>query len=250
MPLAALIFDVDGTLAETEELHRHAFNAAFAAAGLAWHWDPALYARLLEVAGGKERIQHYIAAHGGHPALDAAAIARLHGDKTARYTALVASGAATLRPGVLRLLDEARRAGLLVAIATTTTPAKVAALLESALGPGGLARFAVVAAGDCVPAKKPSPDIYRLVLEQLRLAPGSCVAFEDTPNGLQAAHGAGIPTVITVSKDGGAHGFAEALAVVDHLGDPGLPCRMLRGPALAGPIVQLTQIREWLRQEG
>lgn len=246
MALEALIFDVDGTLAETEELHRLAFNDAFAAAGLGWAWDEPLYGRLLEVTGGKERMRHYIDAHGGLPALDAAAIAALHRDKTARYTALVAGGGVAFRPGVLRLMDEADDAGLRIAIATTTSPANVEALLLAALGPDGPARFAAVAAGDVVRAKKPAPDIYHLALEQLGLPAHACLALEDTPNGLRAALGAGIPTVVTASLYGGTEGFEGSLAVVDHLGEPGTPCRVLRGPPLTGGCVTLAELRRWL----
>ncbi len=246
MSLAALVFDVDGTLAETEELHRRAFNEAFAAAGLEWHWDTALYARLLDVTGGKERIAHWVTAHGGQPALDAGAIQRLHADKTARYTALVADGAVALRPGVQRLLDEAWSAGLPVAIATTTSLPNVEALLGAALGPSALSRFAVIGAGDVVPAKKPAPDIYQWVLARLALPPERCIAFEDTVNGLRSATDAGIPTVVTTSLYGGEQGFDDALAVVDHLGDAGLPCRVLRGPALPQPMVDLDGLRGWL----
>ncbi len=247
MPLAALIFDVDGTLAETEEVHRQAFNASFARAGLGWHWDRDLYAKLLEVTGGKERIRHYIDAHGGTPGLDAAAIARLHADKTAEYAAVVASGAVALRPGVLRLLDEAQAAGLTLAIATTTSPPNVDALLRATIGPGGPARFAVIAAGDCVPAKKPAPDIYRYALARLGLPPEACIAFEDTPNGLRAALGAGIATVVTTSLYGGTDGFEGALAVVDGLGDLDFPAQALAGPALDATVVSIAQLHTWRR---
>lgn len=247
MPLAALIFDVDGTMAETEELHRKAFNASFEAAGLTWRWSRDLYAGLLEITGGKERIRHYVAAHCAVPSLGAEAIARLHADKTARYTALVGSAAMALRPGVARLLDEAEAAGLRLAIATTTSPANVTALLEATLGPSGPSRFAVIAAGDCVPAKKPAPDVYHLALARLQLTAEACVAFEDTPNGLHAARGAGIRTIVTTSVYGGTTGFADAFAVVDNLGDPGLPCQMLHGPALQGPALTVAQLQDWLR---
>ena len=120
------------------------------------------------------------------------------------------------------------------------------ALLRTTLGDGGPARFAVIAAGDDVPAKKPAPDIYRLVLDRLRLPPERCVAVEDTVNGLLSAQGAGIPTLITASLYGGTEGFAGALAVVDHLGDPDAPCRVLQGPALDRPITTLDQLGRWL----
>lgn len=244
MPLEALIFDVDGTLAETEEWHRHSFNAAFADAGLAWHWDQALYGRLLDVTGGKERIRRHADTRG--EAIDDAAIARLHAGKTARYVASVESGAVALRPGVARLLHEAQTAGLRLAIATTTTPANVSALLRTTLGDEAAGLFECIGAGDMVAAKKPAPDIYQLVLDRLQLAPGQCVAFEDTPNGLQAARGAGIPTVITTSLYGGTAGFEDALMVLDGLGETDAPCRVLRGPPLPGPALRVADLRRTL----
>ena len=246
--LQALIFDVDGTLAETEELHRHAFNAAFAEAGLDWHWDQAAYAGLLEVTGGKERISRYMAALPAR--LDAEAVRRLHAAKTARYVAAVEAGEITLRPGVRRLLMEAHGAGLRLAIATTTSPANVDALLHATLGADGPRLFDVVGAGDVVPHKKPAADIYRWVLERLGLAAACCVAFEDTPNGLNSSRGAGIPTVVTTSLYGGTAGFEDALLVVDGLGDPGAPCRVLRGPALPGPVLDLAALTSFPSSSG
>ena len=245
MPLEALIFDVDGTLAETEEWHRHAFNAAFEAAGLGWHWDQALYGELLEVTGGKERIRHHAVRQGED--IDATAVARLHGDKTARYVASLEAGTITLRPGVARLLREARAGGLRLAVATTTTPQNVSALLRTTLGAGADGLFECIGAGDMVAAKKPAPDIYRLVLDRMGLAPGNCVAFEDTPNGLRAALGAGIATVVTTSLYGGTAGFKDALLVVDGLGEADAPCRVLRGAALDGPALQVSDLRRALQ---
>ena len=215
MKLQALIFDVDGTLAETEELHRQAFNESFAASGLSWVWDQALYARLLEVTGGKERIAHYLRDYGTDVALDRAAIAALHADKTARYTALVAEGGLALRPGVARLIAEAEAAGIRLAIATTTSRPNVDALLRATLG---RQPFDVIAAGDEVTAKKPAPDVYELALGRLALPAAACVALEDTLNGLRSAQGAGLRCVMTKSLYGGAGPFPGALAVVDDLG--------------------------------
>ncbi len=233
--LAALIFDVDGTLAETEEMHRLAFNAAFAAAGLDWHWDQGLYARLLEVTGGKERIAHYQRL-AGLPALDAAQIAALHADKTRRYTDRVQQGGVALRPGIRRLLTEAKAAGLRLAIATTTSRANVVALLDAA---APLPEFDVIAAGDEVAAKKPAPDIYLLALRQLGLPAEACIAFEDTANGLASARGAGLDCVVTLSTYGGAGPFADAACVLTHLGDAGLPAEVLAGAELPSDMVEL-----------
>jgi beta-phosphoglucomutase-like phosphatase (HAD superfamily) len=220
MPLEALIWDVDGTLAETEEGHRAAFNAAFADAGLDWHWDPTLYARLLDVTGGKERIRHYLETTPDTPKLDDPTIAQLHAAKTAHYVAAIAAGTVALRPGVHRLLHEAQAAGLRLAIATTTTPANVDALLHATLGPTGPAMFETIAAGDMVPRKKPAPDIYDLVLARLRLPATHCLAIEDTPNGAQSARAAGIPVLITTSLYGGTEGFGPILQIVDSLDAP------------------------------
>ncbi|MGO9592291.1 MAG: HAD hydrolase-like protein [Steroidobacteraceae bacterium] len=60
MNIKAIIFDVDGTLADTEDAHRIAFNKTFAENHLNWNWDVALYDKLLKVTGGKERIKYFV----------------------------------------------------------------------------------------------------------------------------------------------------------------------------------------------
>ena len=162
MPLEALIFDVDGTLAETEEAHRQSFNEAFAVFGLNWIWDKEVYRELLQVTGGKERLRHYIDAwkpHGSEAAL--AHFAGIYEEKSARYAALVASGAAHARPGVRRLIIEAHERGVRLAIATTSLLGSVEAVLRAILGEKGPSLFAEIAAGDAVANKKPAPDISR-----------------------------------------------------------------------------------------
>ena len=218
--LRALIFDVDGTLAETEELHRRAFNETFAEMGLAWHWDEALYGALLRVTGGKERLRHFIDRYGP-PGVSAEGadvlVADLHRRKTGHYTALVDGGAATLRPGVARLLGEARKNGIRLAIATTTSLPNVMSLLRAALGERGTALFEVIGAGDSVTQKKPAPDIYLSVLAQLGLGAADCMAIEDSENGLRAARAAGLPVVITKSRYSARESFDGAALVLESL---------------------------------
>jgi HAD superfamily hydrolase (TIGR01509 family) len=244
---AALIFDVDGTLAETEELHRQAFNETFEAAGLNWHWNRAAYRKLLEVAGGKERIAHYIAVTPGCAAADAERIAELHAAKTRRYTELVAAGAAPLRPGVARLVAEARHAGIPIAIATTTSQPNVEALIEASFGKQDRAAFVVIGAGDVVPAKKPAPDIYRYVLDRLALPAASCVAFEDSVNGLKSAQAAGVPAVVTPGIYTAGDPFDGALATLSDLGEPAAPYVHLSGAGRGDAMVTLAALRRWSR---
>jgi len=235
MTIEALIFDVDGTLADTEEAHRLAFNLAFERHRLGWTWTRAEYRRLLSVTGGKERITSYIQSLPVSTALRQHLMARvpeIHADKTEFYSAAVRQGGVPLRDGVARLLEEALAAGCRLAIATTTTAVNVDALLQSAFGTRGLEMFAVIACGDQVPAKKPAPDIYRLVLATLGMGADRAVAFEDSPNGLRAAVGAGLWTVVTPTFWTAGADFSAAGLVLPHLGDPQHPLPAEPGTAL------------------
>jgi HAD superfamily hydrolase (TIGR01509 family) len=219
--LQALIFDVDGTLADTErDGHRIAFNQAFADAGLDWEWDEALYGELLAVTGGKERICFFVEHHrpdvAQQPDFDAR-VKSLHAAKTAHYVRLVEAGRLPLRPGVAALVAAARAAGLRLAIATTTSPENVAVLLRASLAPEAVDWFEVIGAGDVVPAKKPAPDIYQWVLERLNLPATACLALEDSANGLQSSLAAGIPTLVTESEYTQGQDFSGALAVLPDL---------------------------------
>ena len=220
--LQALIFDVDGTLADTESVHLAAFNHAFEQAGMGWHWDLAQYTQLLEISGGKERMLHHWRSlqpdlkelAGG--AVEAT-INRLHEIKTAYYENAVNNGAVTLRPGVLALMSEARAQGLQLAIATTTSPVNIAALLRSAIGSDWRSHFLAVGDASNAPIKKPNPQVYMKVLADMGLHAADCVAFEDSANGLRAAMAAGLDTVITPNSFTAHHNFAGALRVVPDL---------------------------------
>ncbi len=222
MALKALLFDVDGTLADTEETHRQAFNYAFVRFRLPWEWTKPLYRELLAVSGGHERIAHYIdtlPASGGDKARLRALVPAIHETKTQLYTELIGDGRCPLRPGIARLLDEARDAGVQLAIASTTSAVNVDTLLARHLGDAGRYRFAAIASAEHVQRKKPAPDIYRLVLSMLGRSAEECVAFEDSRNGLRAAKSAKLFTVVTPSQWTQGDDFADADMVLPHLGD-------------------------------
>jgi HAD superfamily hydrolase (TIGR01509 family) len=223
--IEALIFEVDGTLAETEELHRQAFNRAFEQCGLDWRWERPEYKALLKVTGGKERLRAAIDALPVSAAEKKRLherVPELHAAKTRHYTEAVRRGGLELRSGVARLLDEARRAGLRLAIASTTSAVNIDALLQATLGPEGLSMFDVIACGDQVRAKKPAPDIYRLALGTMGVQPERAIAIEDSPNGLRSALGAGLWTLVTPTfwTEGGD--FSGAGWVLPDLGGMGI----------------------------
>jgi HAD superfamily hydrolase (TIGR01509 family) len=222
----ALIFDVDGTLADTEELHRQAFNEAFFACGINWRWGPALYAELLQITGGKERIASFLSQQR-LPAAERGRLLRLipqiHAAKTRLYQELVALGHLHPRDGVRRLMLEARAAGLKLAIASTTSPENVESLLTSSFGSDALGWFAAIATGDVVANKKPAPDIYNLALQQLGVAPQRAIAFEDSAIGVRAAKAAGLFTVATPSLWTIGQNFTSADVVLTSLADPERP---------------------------
>lgn len=223
--MKAVIFDVDGTLADTEEAHRQAFNATFKEFGLSWHWDVELYVELLAVAGGKERLAHYCRCV--EPARLAQPegmgfIAKLHQRKTRVYERRVEMGEVPPRPGVVRLIRELLVADVRLAIATTTSRANVDVLLATALADLPPDAFEVIGAGEQAAAKKPAPDIYNWVLGELGLPGADCLAIEDSRNGVRAALGAGIPVLVTESSWTRRDDFTGAVAVLPDLADVGL----------------------------
>ncbi len=241
----ALIFDVDGTMADTEELHRQAFNEAFFAGGLTWRWSPHLYAELLQITGGKERIAGYIYTLGlpaeqSRVYLDL--VPQIHASKTRLYRELVELGHLRPRAGVKRLILEARAAGVRVAIASTTSPSNVESLLRASFGAEALHWFDAIATGDVVAAKKPAPDVYNLALTMLDIPPERAIAIEDSAIGLRAAKAAGLFTVVTPSLWTIGQDFTTADLVLTSLGDPERPLYALDERRIGAKFLGLREL--------
>lgn len=222
MDLQAIVFDVDGVLAETErDIHRIAFNRAFADAELDFEWDDELYGRLLQVSGGKERMKAYFKEEGWTPPRELDAYVReLHAIKREHFESILEGGEVSPRPGVKRLILEAVDRDVPVGIASTAHPTSIKQLVQHVLGEGFLHHFEFILGGDIVEHKKPAPAIYELALEKLGVSAERCVVIEDSENGLTAAKKAGTTGVVTPSFYTFDEDFSQADMVVSSLGDP------------------------------
>ena len=222
--IKALIFDCDGVLVDTErDGHRVGFNRAFKEMGIDAEWSVELYGRLLLVAGGKERMRAYFDEAGWPAGTETAEardelILRLHKLKTEITAGLVAEGALPLRPGISRIVDEAIAVGVRLGVCTTSNPKFIDAVLDL-FGPERKAKFDFVHAGDVVSKKKPDPEIYELAKQTLGLPTHECMVIEDSRNGLLAATGAGLPTLVTTSTYTVDEDFTGAVKIVPELGD-------------------------------
>ena len=226
--MSALVFDCDGVLADTERYgHLPAFNQTFREFGIPVQWSEEEYGRKLLIGGGKERMAseltpEFVRANGlpDDPEALAAEVAKWHKRKTQLYTEMVAAGKLPPRPGIRRVISAAQDAGWKLAVASTSAEASVHAILEYAVGRERADRFDVFLAGDVVPRKKPAPDIYLLALERLAVDPARVLVVEDSRNGLEAAHAAGLRCLVTVNGYTEKEDFSEAILVVSSLGDP------------------------------
>jgi len=243
--MRALIFDVDGTLADTEDVHREAFNLAFAVCRLDWSWDVPLYSELLRVTGGKERIASYIEtlplSFSERSRLHEL-IPEIHRTKTHLYRRLVETGQVKARSGVRRLMLEARQAGVRVAIASTTSPENIEPLVAAGLGPEAMTWFDTIATGDVVPNKKPAPDIYNVALRTLNVAAAQAIAIEDSAIGVKSAKAAGLFTVATPNIWTRHQDFQAADLVLESLGDPEEPVAPADEARLGAPFLSLERL--------
>lgn len=240
--LKAIMFGAIGTLVETSELQRQAFNEAFAQEGLEWNWDEDLYRDLLEVSGGRNRIRHYAEERGD--TLSEEEVASLHTRKTELYQQKLREGV-QLRPGVARLIREALEEGVPLAFASTTSPKNIETIADAVGDALPLERFAAVMNAEEVENKKPEPDVYKRCLETLDIQADEAVAIEDTAISLQSAVNAGLVSVATPGQYTSEQDFSAADAVLEHLGDPDNAPEAIRSPA---PLPEGGVSVAWLRE--
>lgn len=249
--LKAIIFDVDGTLANTEETHRQSFNSAFTEFGLGYHWSEQEYAELLSISGGRERITAYLKArefkHKSDPELRDFAL-RLHQRKSEIYRENLTAGHVGLRNGVMRLITEARQRDVKLGIATATSRSNVETLLQNNLGKDALAQFDAVVTSDIVKDKKPSPAVYQFAIAELGLTPETCIAIEDTTNGNKAARAAGLKTVITTHAFTIDNDFTGASLVINQLGEPDKPFSVISGNSYGANYVDTRLLKNLINE--
>ncbi|MBI1732329.1 MAG: HAD-IA family hydrolase [Gammaproteobacteria bacterium] len=233
---------MDGTLADTEEIHRQAFNRAFVECDIPWQWSPAEYHDLLAISGGRERIRRFLMQKRERPRSTAALrqlALTVHKRKSDIYRDMLCAGQVALRPGVKRLLAEAHSRNVRLAIATSSSRRNVDALLKTTLGNEAGDLFRAFATCDVVEDQKPSPAIYQYALAELGVEPAHAMAIEDSRNGNLAALAAGLTTVITTHRYTRDNDFRGAALVLDHLGEPGQPFHVLSGSAHGATFVDL-----------
>jgi HAD superfamily hydrolase (TIGR01509 family) len=221
--LEAILWDMDGVLSDTErDGHRPAFNQAFEENKLDTVWDVERYGTLLETGGGKERMT----AHWNEVGWPAnipedqrqEKIKELHLRKTDIFMDFINKGDIPLRPGVLRVIDDAIAAGLRLAVCSTSSETAVRNLVNTLMGPDRAAKFEIFA-GDMVKKKKPSPDVYDMAVKNMGLDKAKCVIVEDSGIGLGAAKAAGISCIVTKSSYTAGEDFTGADMIVEDLGD-------------------------------
>jgi HAD superfamily hydrolase (TIGR01509 family) len=218
-PLEAVVFDVDGTLVDSErDGHRVAFNAAFEEAGLPDRWDVETYGRLLQVAGGAQRLVFWFESTGTSPDEARGLARRLHRRKTEIMRELVEEGRIQARPGVRQLMDELDAHGIAMHVATTGTRAWVDPLLNRVFGD----RFQTVVTGTEIPELKPSPAVYHEVLTLTGCSAEHAVAVEDSSNGVLAAVAAGLRCVAAHNPYTHDQDLSGATLVADGFTDPAL----------------------------
>ena len=247
MLLSAVLFDVDGTISETEDFHRKSFNEAFKEFNLDWFWDEAIYKELINIGDGKERIEYYI-KRAWPEMLEYKNLTKyinsIHKVKNEIFKDFIMDSEITFRPGVLRLINELKENDVRIAIVSSTTQEDLLTLFKNGLNMNPNSTFDLIAHGECTKKKRPSPEIYEWILEKLRIAPQSCVAIEDSLRGLKSAVNANINVLVTPSVYTKNENFEEANVVVSSLGEGDKPFQVIKGKTYGNKLVNIDLLRK------
>lgn len=218
MSRSALLFGSIGAVAETSDIQRRAYNRALKEAGLAWEWDPDIYAELLLKVGGKDRLSELAQAAGTR--LSPGEIDAIHSRKTGIACAEIIENGIVLRPGVAELIAVAKDRGWKRAFVTTTYPVNIEAIFRGSGGTLSVSDFDCIVSRDDVARGKPAPDAYIHALAILGVEAKDALAIEDTASSLMSAKRAGIDVVATPGALSAGQDFWQADLVIGQLADP------------------------------
>lgn len=251
MALNAIIFDVDGTIAETDEIHRAAFNLSFRDKGLRWHWSHSVYARLSDAQSPHDKLLKFIAEFRAdeldefiRTGMFDAVIARAN----RHFIELIESGSVSLRAGVARLIKEARNARIKLALCTISPVNTFEVLLQNHFGLSALDIFDVVTTRETLPTAADALVAYKHTIERLGCTPNTCFAVENSEAGVRAARSAGLRVVATPGIYTSSGDFSQADVVISDLGHPAAPFQLIRGNAAMHNFVSIDALQTWSGQ--
>lgn len=249
---AALIFNADGTISETDEIHRTSYNLSFRDHDLGWQWSHAIYARMINTFAPREKIVSFIRKYRPEETFhleDSKLVRSLIESKHRHYLNLIETGSANLRPGVSRLIQEARNAGIKLALTSLSPRKNFEVILQNHFGLGALANFdAISTPEDIAPCRNESEcmqRIYERTLETLGEDARNCVAIEARETGADAARHVDLNVIATPGLYTSSCRFRSADIVLSDLGHPAAPFQVIRGQAGPYHFVSIDSINSW-----
>ncbi len=252
MLLSAVLFDVDGTIAETEDLHRKSFNESFKEFNLDWFWDEAIYKELINVGDGSERIEYYI-KRAWPEMMEYKNLTKyinsIHKVKNEIFEDHILESEISPRPGVARLINELKENNIRMAIVSSNSEANLLTLFKKGLNIDPNSTFDLIAHGECTKNKRPSPEIYEWILEKLRLPSQSCIAIEDSLRGLESAKNANIKVLVTPSTFTLDEDFSNAQLVVSNLGEKDFPFKTIKGNDFGSKVVNFELLENLVKNQ-
>ncbi len=189
-PIRGVLFDMDGLLLDTEKLYTRFWMEACHFYGFPMTLEQALKMRAANAGLSEENLHNFFG-----PGAD---YRRIRAKRIELMDAFIEEEGVETKPGILDLLDALDARGIPAAITSSAPKDRIKKHLASV---NLLHRFTAICSGHDLPHGKPAPDIYLLGAAILNLPPESCLALEDSPVGILAAHRAGCVTVMVPDLD-------------------------------------------------